>query len=120
MKISSYKELTVWQKSFELAIKIYKLTQKFPKSELYGLTSQLRRAGFSISSNIAEGYVRQHRPEYIHFLTISLGSAAETETQLLLAKELSLAPKEDFKEIEILLNEILKMLFSLIKALKNK
>lgn len=118
--ISSYKELTVWKKSFELAIRVYKLTKKFPKSELYGLTSQLRRATFSIPSNIAEGYVRQHRPEYIQFLTIALGSAAETETQLLLAKELQFAHPKDFLEIESLLQEVMRMLFAQIRTLKNK
>ena len=73
--MNSYKDLIVWQKSIELVIGIYKMTDKFPKSELYGLTSQIRRAAVSISSNIAEGYTRKHRLEYIQFLRIAFGSA---------------------------------------------
>jgi four helix bundle protein len=75
-----YKELKVWQESVELAVDIYKITKKFPDEELYGLTSQLRRAGVSVSSNIAEGAGRGTDGEFKHFLGISNGSACEIET----------------------------------------
>jgi len=85
MKIKNYKELKIWQKGIEIAEKVYLITDDFPKSELYGLTSQMRKASVSISSNIAEGFVRQYSKEYKQFLYISLGSCAELETQLILS-----------------------------------
>ena len=87
--IHSYKELTVWQKSIELVVEVYELTDKFPKVEMYGLISQMRRSAVSIPSNIAEGCARQNNKETIQFLYVSLGSIAELETQLLIAKELN-------------------------------
>lgn len=83
-----YKDLAVWQKSINFTVEIYKLTQTFPKEELYGLTSQIRRAAVSIPSNIAEGNERNSHKEFNQFLHIALGSAAELDTQLLIAKEL--------------------------------
>ncbi|GAJ04402.1 unnamed protein product, partial [marine sediment metagenome] len=80
----------------ELVVEIYKLTDKFPRSELYGLTSQKRRAAVSIPSNIAEGYVRKHRQEYIQFLRIAFGSGGELETQVIIAKRLKFASTKDF------------------------
>lgn len=116
--ISSYKQLIVWQKSFSLAKKVYELTNKFPKSEIYGLTSQMRRAAASIPSNIAEGFVRKHTKEFSQFVSIAFGSGAELETQLLLAKELNFMADQEFKETEDLLGEVMKMLNSLISKLK--
>ena len=118
MEINSYKDLTVWQKAFNLVIEIYKLTDEFPKSELYGLTSQMRRAAISIPSNIAEGFTRKHRKEYTQFISIAFGSGAELETQLLLAKTLKLAPEKEFKVSEGLLEEVMKMSNSLLKKLR--
>lgn len=86
--IKSYQDLTVWQKSMELVAWIYELTQHFPKEEMYGLVSQMRRSAISIPSNIAEGYSRRHRQEYIQFVRIAFGSGAELETQLIIAKKL--------------------------------
>lgn len=120
MALNSYKELIVWQKSFELAVEIFRLTQLFPKSELYGLVSQMRRAAFAIPSNIAEGYTRGHRAEYLQFLNIAFSSGAELETQLLLAETLKLAPINKFIKSEELLGEIMKMLNGLIAKLKIK
>jgi len=120
MSLNSYKELIVWQKSFELAVEIFRLTQLFPKSELYGLTSQMRRAAFAIPSNIAEGYARGHRAEYLQFLTIAFSSGAELETQLLLAKTLKLASQDKFAKTEGFLDEVMKMLNGLIGKLKSK
>jgi len=83
-----FRSLKVWQKAYEFALGIYRVTKMFPREELYGLTNQMRRAALSISANIAEGYERQHRKEYIQFLMIAHGSLGETETFLLFAKDL--------------------------------
>lgn len=108
--LKSYKELVVWQKSIDLVKEIYRLTKKFPKTEIFGIIPQMRRAAISIPSNIAEGCGRTTRKEYRHFYSISYGSALELETQMLLSKDLSLAQTQDFIAAENLLDEILKML----------
>lgn len=115
--MNSYKELKVWQKSMEPVRAVYLLTDGFPKSELYGITSQIRRAAVSIPSNIAEGYHRNHRPEYIQFLRVSFGSAAELETQLGVAKGSGMNDEKSFKNAEDMLKEVLKMLNKLIQSL---
>ena len=117
--IKSYKNLIVWQKSFELSLLIYKITKSFPKEELYALTSQIRRAAISIPSNIAEGYCRQRRLEYIQFLQIAFASGAEVETQLLIAKKLGYMTANDFEKADSLLVEVMKMLNSLISKIKT-
>lgn len=117
--LNSYNELIVWQKSFELSKKIYLTTSKFPKSEIYGLVSQMRRCTVSIPSNIAEGYTRSHRQEYIQFLRIAFASGAELETQLLLAKELQFINVMEFTNLDGLLTEIMKMLNKLISTLSD-
>lgn len=99
---------------------IYQDTQFFPKSEMMGLTSQMRRSSVSIPSNIAEGYGRYSDKELIYFLNISLGSAAELETQLIISKELSFLAENNFDRINCLNNEIIKMLSALLKTIKNK
>jgi len=116
--IKSYKELIVWQKSMTLVKELYKITEQFPSSEQFGLTSQMRRASVSIPSNIAEGWGRLSRKNYIQFLRISRGSLFELETQLLIVKDLNYI--KDSKEIEGLIIEISKMLNSLIKKLTEK
>lgn len=116
--ISSYKELVVWQRSFELVKEIYRTTKMLPRDEVYGLTSQMRRAAVSIPSNIAEGHQRKNLREYLQFLRISYGSAAELETQLLISKEIY--TKIDFSESESLLKEVQKMLNVLIQKLELK
>jgi len=103
-----------------LAKEIYRLTSFFPKTEIYGLVSQMRRAVVAILSNIAEGSGRRSRKEYRHFFAIAYGSALELETQLLLSRELSFAKKEEFRASEALLEEVLKMLNSMTKKLYNK
>ncbi len=118
MYLRSYKELEVWKKSIMLVKKIYKLTENFPGNEIYGLSSQMRRAAISIPSNIAEGYKRQGLGEYIQFLSIADASAAELETQIIITKEIY--NKIDCKETEGLLLEVQKMLFVMIKNLKGK
>jgi four helix bundle protein len=118
MKVSTYKELIVWQKGMQLVKEIYLLTEMFPKDEMYGLSSQLQRASVSIPSNIAEGYVRKHKKEYLHHLSISLGSAAEIETQLLICKELKKFEHLDFSKAELINIEILKMLYVMIEKVE--
>ena len=108
MATKSFKDLIVWQKSRDLAVLIYKLTEFFPKSELYGLTSQMRRAVVSISSNIAESYHRFHQKEKQQFLAIAFGSGSELESQIEVAKVLF--PNLDYKETEGLLLETMKIL----------
>ena len=120
MSIESYKELIVWQKSVELVIIVYRLTDKFPKGELYGITSQIRRAAVSIPSNIAEGYKRRHLGEYIQFLRISDASSAELETQLIISQKLGYGLDKDFEKVNSLLVEVEKMLCGLIGKLKGK
>lgn len=119
MKITTYKDLIVWQKAMELVKEIYLLTERFPKDELYGLVSQMQRAAVAIPSNIAEGYLRGHRKEYIQFLSVSLSSAAELETQILICKSLNKFNNLDFSKADSLLIEVMKMLFVMIRRMKN-
>lgn len=119
MKITTHKELIVWKKSMDLVKEVYILTNQFPKEELYGLTSQIRRAVVSIPSNIAEGHVRRHKKEFIHHLSIALGSAAELETQILICKGLSTFKHINFSSVESLLQEILKMLYVMIERMEQ-
>ncbi|MEE9406501.1 MAG: four helix bundle protein [Polaribacter sp.] len=116
--IKSYKELIVWQKSMRLVALIYDLTKTFPYDERFGLTSQMRRCAVSVPSNIAEGWGRMSRKNYIQFLRISRGSLYELETQLLITKELKYSNNSEV--IESLIVEVSKMLNSLIKKLEEK
>ena len=118
MKTSSYKDLIVWQKSIPLSIEIYKLTKTFPKDELYGLVSQMRRCAVGIASNIAEGYARQSRKEYLQFLFIARGSAAELETQLLIAYQLGYINEVQYRETSMSLEEVAKLLSAFISKLR--
>jgi four helix bundle protein len=118
--LKSYRDLLVWQKAMELAIKSYKLSSQFPGTEIYGLTSQIRRASVSVPCNIAEGYGRSSRKEYLQFLFVAQGSLKELETQAILAHQLSFVSQESTRE---LLNEsetLGKMLGSLIRSLRAK
>jgi len=115
--VKSYKDLKVWQRSIQLVLSIYRLTANFPTEERYGLTSQLRRAGVSISSNIAEGYGRGTRKDYKQFLSIARGSTQEVQTQLFIANELGYCELLAIKEAESLSEEVSKMLYSLIQKL---
>lgn len=119
MKLKSYKELIVWQKSIELVKLIYELTSYFPKEELFGIVSQMRRAAISIPSNMAEGYGRRSHKEYTQFYAISYSSALELETQLIIAKKLNFCSGEKFIRAEELLVEVLKMLYTMIYKRKE-
>lgn len=118
--VNSYQDLIVWQKSIDLVEKIFRITEQFPKSELYGLVSQMRRAAIAIPSNIAEGAGRQHTKEFIQFLGIAEGSATELETQLIIAERLQFLTKSEYDQIAALQLEIFKMLRVLIKKLSMK
>jgi len=119
MQIHSYKDLLVWQKSIELVAEVYKLTKNFPKDELYGLTSQMRRAAVSIASNIAEGRLRGHRKEFLHFLLNSYGSGAELETQIIISKKLDATKSLDYTHVDSLLDEVMKMLNAVVNKLHS-
>ncbi len=118
-QIKSCKDLIVYQKAYELALKIYKATEIFPKTEQYGLVQQMRRASISVPSNIAEGYRRKNRKEYIQFLNIAYGSVGELDTQVSLANDLGMLEKNDFVFLQSLCEEVSKLLFKIIKSLKQ-
>ncbi len=114
----NFKNLLVWEKAHKLTLAIYKATEVFPKTEIYGLTSQTRRASASIGANIAEGCGKQSAAEFARYLFISLGSASELEYHLLLAFDLNYLEKELYVDLENELIQIKKRLISLIKKLK--
>jgi four helix bundle protein len=116
---SSYRDLTVWQRSIDLSVAIYDLTGKFPTDELYGLTSQLRRAAVSVPSNIAEGYGRASRQDYRRFVSMARGSALEVQTQLIIAMKLGYATENRMKPLQALVDEIAKMLWALMEKLQG-
>jgi four helix bundle protein len=113
-----FHKLTVWQKSHEVTLAVYQTTGRFPQSELYGLSSQMRRAAASVPANIAEGAGRGSEKEFGRFLTIAAGSASELEYHLLLAHDLGYLDAETFEQLNSTTNEIKKMLNALIRKLK--
>ncbi|MBI2633138.1 MAG: four helix bundle protein [Parcubacteria group bacterium] len=115
----SYKELIVWQRAMELVIAVYSITEYYPKSELYGLTSQTRRAAVSIPSNIAEGRMRGSKKEFHQFLIIAYGSGAELETQIEIAKRIYFDKNLNFYIVDNLLLETMKMLNKMLSNLKT-
>jgi len=110
-------DLIVWQRAIELAVCIYKLTRSFPKDELYGLTSQMRRASVSVASNIAEGRGRLNPAEFRQFLGLAQGSTFELKTQLFVARRLDMGEAKTLNEAESLAEEVSKMLGSFIEKL---
>ena len=118
--LKNYKDLKVWQKSYELCLETYRITAKFPKEERYGLTSQIRRSVVSIPSNIAEGYGRKTTLDYVRMLYISYGSVCELETQILLAGDLDFIEKGELDTLQKDIAEIERMLKALIKSLENR
>lgn len=115
----NFRTLNIWKQGIQLVIEVYKLVDLLPKDERYGLKSQMCRAAVSIPSNIAEGCSRNSEIEFKRFLEISLGSAFELETQLLLVKELQLAPIDKIESVSVLLTSEQKMLNSLITKIAN-
>jgi four helix bundle protein len=111
--MENFRKLIIWKRTVELATNVYKVTVNFPKYELYGLTSQIRKSAVSISSNIAEGAGRRTKKDFAKFLSISYGSACELETQLLIARNLEYLKVQDFESLYQELDEIQKILFTL-------
>jgi four helix bundle protein len=118
-KSRSYQDLEVWKLSIALVKEIYLITEKFPKSESYGLTNQIRRAAVSIPSNIAEGQGRNSSKEFRQFLSIALGSVAETETQLIIAKEINFLRNDELEPLLVTVDRIRKMLKGLSKSIRT-
>lgn len=114
---NSYQDLLVWQKSVELSLNVYKITQKYPKSEIYGLVSQIRRSVVSVASNIAEGQGRGSTKEFRQFLKISLGSVLELETQLIISQKVGYIKSAELQPLLDLSDQIKKMLYKLEKSL---
>ena len=118
--MNNYKELIVWKKAIDLVIEVYKLTDNFPNNEQFGLTSQIRRAAVSVPSNIAEGAGRRSSKEFEHFLSISLGSCFELETQIIISQELKYINSDNCNVFEQLISEVQKMIRGLQKSLQPK
>jgi four helix bundle protein len=118
--LKNYRDLKVWQKSYQACLTVYKITKGFPKQETYGLTSQIRRAAISVPSNIAEGYGRKTTPDYLRALYIAYGSSCELETQVLLSGDLGYLKSGKLKEIQEAIGEVERMLKALIKSLEKK
>ena len=116
-KLHDFKDLRIWQMGIGIVKDIYAITRTFPKEELYGLTSQLRRSSISIPSNIAEGFRRYHNKEYAQFLRIALGSSAELETQLIICGELNYINNDTMRLIADKIEYLSKMTTVLLKKL---
>jgi four helix bundle protein len=116
-RAESYRDLIVWQRAIQTCVAIYKLTARFPAAEIYGITSQLRRSGVSVSSNIAEGYGRLTRDQYRYFLGVAKGSNLELQTQLVIARELSFGSRGEIDGAEQLSFEVGRMLTAMLKKL---
>jgi four helix bundle protein len=114
----NFQKLSVWEKSHTLTLAIYKSTSSFPKEELYGLVSQMRRSASSIPTNIAEGCGQNTQPQFARFLNIAFGSASELEYQIILSKDLEFFDKNTFKELTKNITEIKRMLASLLKKVQ--
>lgn len=118
--LKSYRELKVWEKSYRLCVKIYRVTRKFPLEEKYVLTSQIRKSALSIPSNIAEGYGRKTKADYVRILYIAYGSVCELDTQLLIAGDLNYIQKNLGNDLNQDISEVEIMLIALIRSLEKK
>ena len=119
-KVRTHRDLDVWKKSIDLVTLIYKYTADYPKNEMYGLTSQIRRCAVSIPSNIAEGSARTTRKDFSHFLAIALGSVAELETQLIISRNLNYLPETVLDELMPELTSIRRMTLGLRKSINKE
>ena len=115
--MNNHKDLDVWKQSIDFVTSIYDITREFPKEEIYGLTSQIRRASVSVPSNIAKGAARKSKTEFKQFLYIALGSLSEVETQIIISLKISYVDKGLYEELNSKLTSIRKMLIGLIKSL---
>lgn len=120
MHMKNFRQLIIWQKGIEIVKKIYVLTKQFPMQEKYGIISQMTRAAVSISANIAEGSSRDSDKDYARFLQLALGSAFELQTYLVIVKEMQWASDDEIIQVELILEEEIKMIHSFIKTLKAK
>jgi len=120
MEIKSYRDLRVWQAGMELVVQVYRLTQGFPRHEMYGLTNQMRRAAVSIPSNIAEGHTRESSKEYLHHLSVAQGSLAELETQIEIAARLAYLTSDQAAQALIEVASLGKQLHALRDALQRR
>ena len=116
----SFKDLVVWQRAIELTLTVYKLTARFPDSERFGLTNQMRRAAVSAASNIAEGYGRSTKGEYMLFLGHARGSCSEIETQIVIAKALGFGSPTEIQPAETFCNDVGRLLGALMKSLRPR
>jgi four helix bundle protein len=117
---NSFRDLDVWKKAIFLAKKMYELTEKFPSREAFGLSNQLRRSAVSVASNIAEGQARNSKKEFLYFLNVSVGSLAEIETQLIIAKEIGYVSEEIQDQFLLITDELTRMVKGLMNHLKGK
>lgn len=116
--MKDFRQLKVWEKSHQLTLAIYEATKGFPKEELYGLTSQIRRASMSIPTNIAEGCGRNTDADFARFLQMAMGSASEMEYQLILARDLGFLPQDSYEKLHNEVEEVKRMLTSFLKTLR--
>ena len=119
MGMKSYRDLEVWKRAMDMVVAVYGVTGEFPAQEKYGLASQMQRAAVSVPANIAEGYARLHRGDYVHHLSMARGSLAELETHITLAVRLEYVPREKAVEIWNTTQEVGKMLTGLISSLRR-
>ncbi|MEK7512866.1 MAG: four helix bundle protein [Patescibacteria group bacterium] len=115
-----FTKLIAWQKAHQLVLSVYKTSQKFPASELYALTNQIRRAAISITSNIAEGFGRNHKREKTQFCYLALGSLSELQNQLITAHDLGYLPKKEFETLVALSEEVHRLTYGLIRHLEKE
>ena len=118
-QIKTYKDLIVWQKSMNLVVEVYLLTEEFPASEQYGLTAQIRRSAVSIPANIAEGRRKSSKKDFRHFLSIAYGSGAELETQIEICKRLPFSQDFKYNKIDNLLEETMKILNKFLYSINS-
>jgi len=118
--MKTHKDLDVWRKAIDLSVETYRISESFPREEIYGLTSQMRRASVSIASNIAEGAARRTDKDFIHFLHMALGSASELDTQMEIVKRLKLVKMKELDDLQYQVNEISRMLQGLMKSVRNR
>jgi len=118
-KVSSYRDLIVWQKAMDMTESLYRIVKKLPKEETYALSDQMRRAAISIPSNIAEGFGRNSKKEYLQFLYIANGSVSELETQLMLCVRINYLKESEIQSILTLLSEIGKIIMTITKKLNS-
>ena len=117
--IHTYKDLIVWRKAMDLVVAVYALTEQFPRSEMYGLTAQMKRSAVSIPTNIAEGRKRGSRKDYRHFVIVAYSSGAELETEVEIAKRLPFGNNLDFRTVDGLLDEVMKMLNRMTTSIRS-